>query len=379
MARTRGGTARAARDHLATILSSPCSDQRMLFAKALLVLLVQQQYREPTLQRILDECVERVPQVFSKLTTGAIANYRNSEVYGPVFREMAHAFPEAMQRPLRVAVVGGESLAYTKAIRDGFVEQMRSVYGERWTPVVDHLGSPMPDQLLKLAHSREALDVLVGVGTQGAQYLFERFPLEGDDRQQLLFLGVSDPVRSGLVGTLKAPRTRRIAGVGYGRGANELVEHIREVFPQQTLAFLYAPSVEQDRLMAEQLRGAPGVRLVVLDGPLRQHHFERPADVYFGWYALDRALERPDHSCVGILDSRVIVSTTLHNTWATGICAVSVGADDREIGRRGALLLARASNAGTHLGTMDVERPELRREVDHRRLNAIIRSQRSKG
>src|SRR5581483_6249919 len=113
--------------------ADPESEQA-LDARALLIRLLHQQRPDAKLREILALAEQYAPAAFAGRTPGIVQNYIERAPYEP-FADFREVFSETASSPPRIALLrASESLNYANAIRDGFLLELQSVYGEDWAP-----------------------------------------------------------------------------------------------------------------------------------------------------------------------------------------------------------------------------------------------------
>jgi hypothetical protein len=271
--------------------------------------------------------------------------------------------------PLKVTVLRSGELAYTRDIVHGLrtrLQEQQPRLGRRveffeWTGPG---GAPADEegQWDHLVRRLRALDgdYQVGVGTQASLAIAARL---GADlgKKPFLFLGVTYPLDAGLVDTLENRRDPRpIAGVGYGKGLEEVAAVARRLFPGRPLVFVYRRGIPQDEAAALSLKRTRLFREGVLrvkktDRPPALDDLADPQAVYFSWYTFEEMFE--DERSTELLRQRLVVATTRANVAAPGMAVAGVSPDDAEVGARGADLITRHALGQVELGSLDVSSP----------------------
>ncbi len=282
--------------------------------------------------------------------------------------------PESSQEVLRIAVLLPD-MAFAKVVRDSFRQTLITHFPK--ADIIEFIGptnakgkeaadlywSQKVQEVLR-RHKARPYHYLVPIGTQAAEKLSQAL---GEDygKQPFLFLGVSDPVRAGLVASLTARSdSHRVSGVAYGSGIEDVVSIIHRLFPTNPLIYVYDPTpglYTQDIAMAERLKATQlyrqgKVQTLEIIGFPKLSDLPATNSVYFSWYVLETMFE----TGLGkdLLDSRVIVASTEKNVSPDGLACVGVAPDDSEIGTTGAELIVQNKIHGQRLETMDIVTPK---------------------
>ncbi len=140
----------------------------------------------------------------------------------------------------------------------------------------------------------EIPDYLVTIGSRVSEYAHRHHA----DQLPIVFLGVTDPIGSGLVPSFDSgTREEEIAGVSYGVTPEDRLEFFARVFPGKTLGFLYSPEFKVDLLMRDKLLAAastarppvPVIPIAVTTPELNDED-KGKADIFAGWYFLHNEL-----------------------------------------------------------------------------------------
>jgi ABC-type uncharacterized transport system substrate-binding protein len=282
------------------------------------------------------------------------------------------AAASAQSRPVRVAILASGNLSYARDITNSFQARLEEVLGKnaRQSEFVCVTGPTDPDgrwedwcRIIDRRAGDTGFDYFVTAGTQASCALRDHLAAKFGERP-FIFLGVTDPVRSGLVASLTdRQEDAEVAGVGYGPGMGQLALRIRKAFPDRRLAYVFCNRFPQDKLAAEALRDLGLYR----DGTLKivetttlptARELEDEAAVYFSWYTFELLYERAEG--IDLLSRRLVVATTRGNVRGPGLAAIGVGGDDKTIGQTGAdIVLQHLRKPDLRLGTLDVIVPKL--------------------
>jgi serine/threonine protein kinase len=135
-------------------------------------------------------------------------------------------------------------------------------------------------------------DYLISVGTQVSEYAYQHYLNE----IPIIFVGVTDPVRSGLVrGYEKDPSRGNIAGTTFGGSLMRYLEFFTQAFPGRTIGYVYNPIYHQDEIAKERLLAAaaqmkPQLTIIPIQvhKPQLNEEQQASADVFFGRYYLTK-------------------------------------------------------------------------------------------
>jgi len=132
------------------------------------------------------------------------------------------------------------------------------------------------------------VDYLVTIGTQASEYAkkhyFGTFPL--------VFIGVTDPIRSGLIERYEADRNRgNIAGIVYGVPLEAYLGFFQRAFPGKKFGFVYNANFHQDIYLrdrvvelAPRMRPPLSVTPIEVSTPKLTDQQQQQADIFFGRY-----------------------------------------------------------------------------------------------
>ena len=173
-------------------------------------------------------------------------------------------------------------------------------------------------------------DLLVAIGTRVSEYAKKYY----GDKQQIVFIAVTNPVRSGLVSHLGRDSTRKnIAGVIYGLPAEKTLQFYFNTFPGKRLGYIYNSLYPQDQFYRDDLKAAllsretsSEVVFIETSEPRLTPEQRAEADVFFGRYYLSQNAREfirnsPDAVFVGSLMRNVLEEQVL-----------VYGVNDRELG-----------------------------------------------
>jgi len=132
-------------------------------------------------------------------------------------------------------------------------------------------------------------DYLISFGTQVSEYTYQHYLNE----IPIIFIGVTDPVRSGLVKSYgKDPSRGNIAGTTFDISVEKYLEFFREAFPGKSLGYVYNPGLyRQDEIAMESLLEANDrmkspltIIPIKVDKPQINEEQQASADIFLGRY-----------------------------------------------------------------------------------------------
>ena len=191
-------------------------------------------------------------------------------------------------------------------------------------------------------------DLLVTIGTRVSEFAKERY----GDKQSIVFIGVTDPVASGLVKHLeKDPNRGKIAGVLYGLPAKDTLQFYFDAFGNQRLGYVYNSDYPQDLYYKEKIKsalsslGKDPSKMVLIEAfqPRLTCEQKEQADVFFGrHYLSSNAQTFIEHSC-----DAVFVGSLMYNVLENQVLVY--GINDRELGELAAKEIVLKHLRGTAL------------------------------
>lgn len=198
-------------------------------------------------------------------------------------------------KSVTILVVMGENVEYEQVMARAFIRQLRKSLSARGIELIerqtliprfkDTYASPDSDagrevwkdvvDNIRFSYSAGAIDYFVTLGSFATLAVKNSDLLHYLNPKGLIYLGVTDPKRSGFIGQSK------IAGVQYGTGGIAYGKKIAELFPiDQKLAFIYQSGEDniQDRAIAADLDEL-NKEFATANPAARQPRFEiRPMD-----------------------------------------------------------------------------------------------------
>lgn len=204
---------------------------------------------------------------------------------------------------VNIAIVLNGEVYYTSNIMTGFTSKLDQLLAP--TPYVAHYElitgvaeapqNEQNDAVFKslLAKFQSRPDYLISIGTQVSEYACQHYLNE----IPIIFVGVTDPVRSGLVrGYEKDPSRGNIAGTTFGGSLKPFLEFFTQAFPGRTIGYVYNPNLyhqdelTKDRLLADAAQMKPQLKIIPIqvDKPQLNEEQQASADIFFGRYYLSK-------------------------------------------------------------------------------------------
>lgn len=274
-------------------------------------------------------------------------------------------------KSVSVQLIMGENVEYERVIAKAFLDRLRAQLQDQGIELVerplivprfkDTYASPKSDagrQIWKdivdditRTYKPGEIDYFVTLGTFATTAIKESDILHYLSPKGLIYLGVTNPQRSGFVGAAK------LAGVKYGTGGEDYGKKIAELFPDnQRLVFIYQATEDniQDLSIASELKEL-NLKIERQNPSARKPRFEiepinklieisdlKKADpnnphesaIYFAWYGLDNILSLENKTSLEQNDLWIIPSTYSPRNFRAAGLIVSV--DDAEVGKLGA-------------------------------------------
>jgi ABC-type uncharacterized transport system substrate-binding protein len=195
-------------------------------------------------------------------------------------------------------------------------------------------------------------DYHVAIGTQAALAMRKFLDDDLGRRVPFLFLGVTDPVTTGLIdSTIGRNNPRDVAGINYIDGFGPIVDAAREFFPGRKLVFLYQKDVPQDRSaariiqeMKENEHRSRVDQILATDAWPSLDDMPDPEAVYLSWNTFDTMFE--DLTQADCFRERIIFGTTRGNVRKFKAAVAGASVQDEKIGIDGARLLLARWNQG---------------------------------
>ena len=209
------------------------------------------------------------------------------------------------KRVIRIAIVLNGDVFYTRESMGAFTQTLDELLSPtNYAPLYEYVvGSPKAseDNVNKERFSDvlsrfPSVDYLVTVGTNVSEFAWREYR----EKLPLVFLAVTDPIRSGIVSTLGPDESRgNIAGVTYGVPAADYIGFIDKLLHGQRVGFVLNGEYHQDLAFVEELErqlahaGSPFqlVRLTVNEPKLTPEQLSS-VDALFGRYFFMSQLQK---------------------------------------------------------------------------------------
>ncbi len=215
-------------------------------------------------------------------------------------------------------------------------------------------------------------DYYVSIGTS-ASIAYKTFFKDNDllNKKKLIFLGVTDPIGSGLVNSLTNRNEQySIAGVSYCGNFEMLPILIQRIYPDDKLVYIYNKRNLQDKQIGDKIKNMPMVQdkiltIKELDREPIINDFEDNNVVYFSWLTVENMFRNQSYEEIYKIDK--LVSTTATQV-EQGLVPFAVTTSDSEIGRKGAQIIS-SNLEGVPLKKMDIFVPEWKIYVNCKKAN----------
>jgi len=205
------------------------------------------------------------------------------------------------KKVVHIAIVLNGEVSYTHDIMKGFTSKLEQLlesthyvaHYELITGVAEAPQNRQNDEVFKslLAKFPSKPDYLISVGTQVSEHAYKHYLND----IPIIFVGVTDPVSSGLVRHFeKDPSRGNIAGATWGGSLKQYLELFTQAFPGRTMGYVYNPGLyhqdelEKDRLLAAGAQMKPQLTIIPiqLDKPQLNEEQQASADIFVGGYYL---------------------------------------------------------------------------------------------
>lgn len=319
----------------------------------------------------------------------ATADYQDSSSrFSNVPTEMAASKLIDGKKTLNVVIVMSEGAPYERTIIASFLERLKKeskvrvhappAYDGAFIPPRSREGQMKWKEItddIRARYRDKDIDYVVTAGTFASTAIMDAGIINDLHAKGLIFLGVTDPVRAGLVKSLdQRHENTKIAGVRYGSGGDQYGKEIASLFPrEQKLVFVYDENTPQDTYVASDLNylkqnGYDQFEIRPFNRPVDPNDLGDPygpndtQEIYFAWYGLDNMLRKPG-GVTALKVKWVIPSTyTEENKKDAGIV---VSVDDQKVGELGAdILLNNYFNPSYNLGDEPVAAPPFKTWLD---------------
>ena len=201
---------------------------------------------------------------------------------------------------VHIAIVLNGEVYYTGNIMKGFrskldqlLESTPYVARYEWTTgFAEATLNYQNEEVFKslLARFQSKPDYLITISTQVSEYAHQHYLND----IPIIFIGVADPVGSGLVRSYEKDLSRgNIAGTTFGGSLTRYLEFVTQAFPGKTIGYVYNPLYHQDELTKERLLLAaaqmnPQLTIIPIqiDKPQLNEEQQASADIFMGSYFL---------------------------------------------------------------------------------------------
>ena len=213
--------------------------------------------------------------------------------------------------------------------------------------------------LIESAYHKDT-DYHVAIGT-GASIAYKTYLREKNllRNSKFVFLGVTDPIGSGLVNSLTDRNEgTEIAGVAYCGNFERLPLKVQELYPDDKMIFIYNKAYLQDKQLADEIKNLP----LVAEGKLKIKELDRQPllsdfsenAVYFSWETVEHMFKNQSYEIIYKIDK--LVSSTATQV-EQGLVPFAVTTSDQTIGREGAKIISQNLD-GKKLKSMDIFIPK---------------------
>ncbi len=247
------------------------------------------------------------------------------------------------KKPIRFAVVLNGDVPYTQDIFQGFRSDIDEMLKD--TEFIAHFehsvgyaetGKDKENETVfksLLMKFSDKPDYLVTIGTQVSEFAVRSYRND----IPIIFIGVTDPVKSRLVEHLGSdPNRGNIGGVVYGVPAQMYLDFYADALPGKTFGFIYNQKYQQDIIFKDQVlelasKMSPPFVVVPIevDHPELSAAQQKMADVFFGKYYVASHLQEFTST-----SSKPIVGFNTRNINDDEILVF--GCDDVELGKMAA-------------------------------------------
>jgi putative ABC transport system substrate-binding protein len=247
------------------------------------------------------------------------------------------------KKPIHFAVVLNGDVHYTQDIFQGFRSDVDEIF--KGSGFIAHFessigfaeeGKEKENEIvfkLLLKKFSNKPDYLVTIGTQVSEFAVQNYLHD----IPIIFIGVTDPVKSHLVKELGKDCSRgNMGGVVYGVPAQMYLDFYTQAFPGKTFGFVYNPKYHQDVIFRDQILELAAkmkppfpVAPIEVDHPQLSETQQNTADIFFGKYYVASNLQAFTSS-----SSKPIVGFNTRNINDDEV--VVFGCDDVELGKMAA-------------------------------------------
>lgn len=242
---------------------------------------------------------------------------------------------------VHVAILLNGSVHYTTEILSGFQvaldsDLLKTRYSAHYETAIGYAEVSSREKngdVLKELFGRfsKPPDYLITIGTGVTEYARTNVTVP------LVFIGVTDPIKSGIVASLSASKDRgNIAGTTYGVNATEYWRILTNAFPGKTFGFVLNDDYNQDSILLDEFKQLAQVtktknQLIEIrkrKPPLSKED-EDMADVFFGRYFVSTQIEKFTTE-----SRKPFVGASVVNVYKGAVMAI--GSNDQKLGKTAA-------------------------------------------
>ena len=223
---------------------------------------------------------------------------------------------------------------------------------------------------IKELYFKEKFDYYVAIGTQAAIVLKDFLTNEKIlTDKKFVFLGVTDPIASGIVEDVENRKENlNIGGVAYCGNYDEFPIKVSQLYPGKKLCFMYDKSYPQDEHLAKRLENSEinrsgRLQVISLDRFPNSNDFADTSRVYFSWMTFETMFG--NEGIETLKGVKYLVSSTASQS-EQGVVPFAVTTSDQEIGKKGAELISNVEKNNIKLGQADIIFPKWRVYVNVR-------------
>jgi ABC-type uncharacterized transport system substrate-binding protein len=247
------------------------------------------------------------------------------------------------RKPIHFAVVLNGDVHYTQDILQGFRSEVdetlkqtnfrahfETAIGYAETDKEKENATVFKSLLTRFASKP---DYLVTIGTQVSEFAVKHYL----NRIPIIFIGVTDPVKSRIVNNLDNDPTRgNVAGVVYSVPTQMYLDFYAQAFPGKTFGFVYNVKYHQDVILRDKLlelapKMEPPFHVIPIevDSPRLTEEQQKKADIFFGRYYVSTNLQEFIST-----SSKPFVGSNTRNVYEDEPAVF--GTDDVELGKMAA-------------------------------------------
>jgi ABC-type uncharacterized transport system substrate-binding protein len=249
--------------------------------------------------------------------------------------------PPKDKQVVNVALFLNGEVYYTREVLEVVISHLReSLVNTGYTPVFEYaVGYPetarmldnqrvLKDLLDRFPNSRP--DYLITVGTAVSEVAYGLYL----NKIPIVFVAVTDPIRSKLVRSFDADESRgNIAGVVYGVPLDKFLGYFQRAFPGKKFGFIFNKSYPQDIAFKDQVMAVgphllPPMQVwpIEVTEPRLSESQQTAADIFFGrYYLMDKLQQFLSNS------DKPFVAGDISNVYKGALACINT--DSKELGR----------------------------------------------